>query len=550
MNITMTLASAAAFSLLHSLWELALLALFAAAHLASLRRASASARHAAGMGWLLAMAAAPAITFAFYWHALAPAVSTGAQWFGSVVHAQEAGIETSTLLASTWSGWVLACLAQVWLLGVALMVVRQFGGWRALRRIEHAPSVPLPAPWQQRFDVLRHAMGVSRSVSVRMAEHVVSPFTAHVLRPLVWLPLSLLTHLPREQIEALLAHELAHIRRLDWCWNTIQCAIESLLFHHPAMWWLSRRVREEREHACDDLAVAVCGDPIVLAEALAGLQRQGVTRDAPRLALAAQGGFLMRRVRHLLSAPNPNRPDWRWPGVLLLLLCSGTLLAMQVVPPASILTNLHSDASSQGGLTPGNFREFTATYLGARQRHYRIEMDGAGQVHEVYTEDGVPKPVDTSVRAWLHTVSRMADISLVPSTATATPMPQVPAVPGLPLALAVPAVPPVPAIPAPPPKPAESTEFRLLLTALEADPLVVARTGQPAVMVGNSFHGHVHTWGERDFHLWGIDDPVGGTADFTVTIAGPQGQVEVAWSGQTVKGIWTADRMAIASPPH
>ena len=256
MNITMTLASAAAFSLLHSLWELALLALLAAGHLASLRRASAGARHAVGMGWLLAMAAAPAITFAFYWHAMAPDASSATEWFGSV-SSTEASATTTTLLASTWSGWLLACLAQVWLLGVALMVVRQVGGWRALRRIEHAPWVPLPAPWQARFDVLRHAMGVSRSVSVRMAEHVLSPFTAHVLQPLVWLPLTLLTHLPREQIEALLAHELAHVRRLDWCWNTIQCAIESVLFHHPAMWWLSRRVREEREHACDDLAVAV-----------------------------------------------------------------------------------------------------------------------------------------------------------------------------------------------------------------------------------------------------------------------------------------------------
>ena len=333
MNMTMSLASAAAFALLHSLWELALIALLAAGHLAGLRRASAGARHAAGMGWLLAMAVAPALTFAFYLHAMAPAASATA-WFGSVTRAEALATAPDSLPAGTWSSWALVCMAQVWLLGVVLMVVRQFGGWRALRRIEHAPWAPLPAPWQQRFDVLRHAMGVSREVGVRMAGHVASPFTAHVLRPLVWLPLALLTQLPREQVEALLAHELAHIRRLDWCWNTIQCAIESVLFHHPAMWWLSRRIREEREHACDDLAVAVCGDPVVLAEALAGLQRHGATRSAPTLALAAQGGFLMRRITHLLSA-TPSRPNWRWPGVLLLLLCSGTLLAMQVVPPAA-----------------------------------------------------------------------------------------------------------------------------------------------------------------------------------------------------------------------
>jgi beta-lactamase regulating signal transducer with metallopeptidase domain len=520
MNTTMTLASAAAFSLLHSLWELALLALLAAGHLAALRRASASARHAVGMGWLIAMAAAPAITFAYYWHAMAPAAAANAAWFGPVAQAEDAGAAPSSLVVSALGNWLLVCMAQAWLLGVALMVTRQFGGWRALRRIEHAPSVPLPVEWLQRFEALRRAMGVLRPVSARMAAHVTSPFTAHVLRPLVWLPLALLTQLPRDQVEALLAHELAHIRRLDWCWNTIQCAVESVLFHHPGMWWLSRRIREEREHACDDLAVAVCGDPVVLAEALAGLQRRGGTRAAPSLALAAKGGFVMRRIAHLLSA-TPRRPNWRWPGVLLLLLCCGTLLAMQVVPPANILTNLHSDASSQGELTPGNFREFTATYLGAPQRHYRIDMDASGQVHQTYSEGSRDMPVDGRARAWLRTVSAMS---------ASTPPPELPPLPPL------------------PPAPSDSDEFKTLMATLAADPQVVARTGRPVAMDRKTFHGRVHLWGSRDFHLWGIDDPVGGKATFTVTFTGPDGRVQVAWSGKTVAGVWKADSIALSQP--
>lgn len=532
MNTTMALASAAAFSLLHSLWELALIALLAAMHLAALRRAGASARHAVGMGWLVAMAAAPAVTFALYWNAMAPAAPSGSAWLGSVVHVEDAEATSASMLASNWISWTLVFLAQLWLLGVVLMVVRQFGGWRALRRIEHAPSVPLPAEWLQRFERLRRALGISRPVRVLLAERVTSPFTAHVLRPLVWLPLALLTRLPRDQVEALLAHELAHIRRLDWCWNTIQCAIESVLFHHPAMWWLSRRIREEREHACDDLAVAVCGDAVVLAEALAELRRFSPTHAAPRLVLAAQGGFLMRRIAHLLSAP-PRRPSWRWPGVLLLLLCSGTLLAMQVVPPANILTNLHSDASSQGELTPGNFREFTATYLGAPQRHYRIDMDASGQVHEVYTVDGRDKPIDDQARAWLKTVSVMAR--------TSPPLEPLPPLPPL-----------EPREPMEPMRsgPSDSDEFKTLMATLAADPRVVARTSQPVSMDRKSFHGHVHLWGSRDFHLWGIDDPVGGKAVFTVTFAGPDGRVDVAWSGKTVAGVWQADSIALSQPAH
>lgn len=526
MNTTMTLASAAAFSLLHSLWELALLALLAAMHLAALRRASASARHAVGMGWLVAMAAAPAITFAFYWNAMAPAAPSGSAWFGSVVHVEDAQGAPASMLAGNWSSWTLVCLAQLWLAGVVLMVVRQFGGWRALRRIEHAPSTPLPTAWQQRFERLRRTVGISRPVRVLLAERITSPFTAHVLSPIIWLPLTLLTRLPRDQVEALLAHELAHIRRLDWCWNTIQCAIESVLFHHPAMWWLSRRVREEREHACDDLAVAVCGDAVVLAEALAGLRRFGPKHAAPRLVLAAQGGFLMRRIAHLLSA-TPDRPNWRWPGVLLLLLCSGTLLAMQVVAPARILTNLRYDASSEGELRPGNFREFTASYLGAPQRGYRIAMDASGQVHEVYTEDGHGKPVDDQVRAWLKTVAVMAETS-APQAPLPPLAPKVPARPG----------------------PSDSDEFKTLMATLAADPQVVARTGRPVTLDRKSFHGRLHVWGSRDFHIWGIDDPVGGKAAFTVTFAGPEGRVAVAWTGKTVAGTWKADTMAVTPLPR
>jgi beta-lactamase regulating signal transducer with metallopeptidase domain len=531
MNTTMAIASAAAFSLLHSLWELALIALLAGAHLATLRRAAA--RHAMGMGWLLAMAAAPAITFAVHWTAVTPTVSSGAPWLGPAAQEGGAGAVPRALLSGGSGDWVQVCVAQLWLLGVVLMAVRQFGGWRTLRRIERAPSQALPADWLVRFETLRRAMGIGRPVRVRMAAHVASPFTAHVLRPLVWLPLTLLTRLPRDQVEALLAHELAHIRRLDWCWNAIQCVIEAVLFHHPAMWWLSRRIREEREHACDDLAVAACGDAVVLAEALAGLRRLVPQARAPRLALAAQGGFLMRRVAHVLST-TPRRPDWRWPAALLLLLCTGTLLAMQVVPPATLLTNLRYEASSQGELTPDNYREFAASYLDGPQRRYRIAMDESGRTSELYTEDGHARPIDAPVRAWLKTVSVM-NAGAPPATLVE------------PVAPLEPAELPEPAEPVPH-GPSDSDEFRGLMATLAADPRVIAHTGRPAVLERKSFHGRLHVWGSRDFHFWGIDDPVGGKADFTATFTGPEGRVTVAWSGKTVAGTWTADAMTITSP--
>ena len=161
---------------------------------------------------------------------------------------------------------------------------------------------------------------------MRLAAEIASPFTARLFRPVIWLPLSLLTRLPTDQVEALLAHELAHIQRLDWLWNGLQCVLESLLFFHPGAWWLSRRIRQEREHACDDLAVAACGNAIALAEALAELELH--RHHFPRLVLAAHGGSLMKRITRLLAG-STSGSRWRLPAGIAVLVVSGALLATQ-----------------------------------------------------------------------------------------------------------------------------------------------------------------------------------------------------------------------------
>src|SRR4029077_10699398 len=92
------------------------------------------------------------------------------------------------------------------------------------------------------------------------------------LRPAILLPIAALAALSPAQVEAILAHERAHIRRHDCAMNVLQTIAETLLFYHPAVWWLSKRIRVEREHCCDDVAIAVCGDPVGYAQALAELE--------------------------------------------------------------------------------------------------------------------------------------------------------------------------------------------------------------------------------------------------------------------------------------
>ena len=114
-------------------------------------------------------------------------------------------------------------------------------------------------------------------------------------------PAATLAGLSASQLELVLAHELAHIRRRDYLVNLLQTAVETLLFYHPAVWWVSGRMRVEREHCCDDLAVAACGNPVGYARALADLE--GLGTRGPVLAMAASGGSLFDRVARLVTPP-------------------------------------------------------------------------------------------------------------------------------------------------------------------------------------------------------------------------------------------------------
>jgi uncharacterized protein (TIGR03435 family) len=152
--------------------------------------------------------------------------------------------------------------------------------------------------WQTAGDRLAVRLGLTRLVRIVEMPHVDVPLVVGCLRPVVVLPIAALSSLNAAQVEAIIAHELAHVRRHDYLVNLMQTLAETLLFYHPAVWWLSARIRDEREHCCDDAAVAVCGDPVGYAAALAELEawRGG----ALNLAAAATGGSLLGRVRRIL----------------------------------------------------------------------------------------------------------------------------------------------------------------------------------------------------------------------------------------------------------
>ncbi|HEY1807769.1 MAG TPA: M56 family metallopeptidase [Acidobacteriaceae bacterium] len=284
------------WTLVHFLWEGTLIALVYRIVDLTLTRRSANARYGLALAALLSM---PAIAFATLAYEEASLDLTAAHLTGAIhtaitaAQTFEPSLAESAALAPLRdthrfiSGHLMPWLDGLWLAGVILLSVRALGGWWLIQRMSLRSLDEAPHTLRLRLDVLRRNMGIPRFVDLRLSRRIASPLTAGVLRPWILLPVAALTSLSPEQIEVVLSHELAHIRRADYLWNLLQTAVETLFFFHPATWWISRRVREERELCCDDMAVECCADPAVYATALLRLEEE--RQSQLRLAMALDG---------------------------------------------------------------------------------------------------------------------------------------------------------------------------------------------------------------------------------------------------------------------
>ena len=306
MNVTQALG----WALLHSLWQCALAAAALASLLAIVPLRAARTRYALAVATLILMLAAPVGT-AVRLRAAGPWVAVGVAPPRVVAPPRATEPETPSAARPGPSLQAriraelepaLPWIVVAWLAGVVILSMRLASGWLVTRRLSTVGTRPVPQACRDALARLVVRLGVSRPVRVLESAMVQVPAVIGWLRPVVLLPASALTGLTPLQLDALLAHELAHVRRYDYLVNLLQSAIETLLFYHPAVWWVSRRVRDEREHCCDDLAVAACGDAHFYATALLGMER--LRSPLPTLSMAAAGGSLVERVRRLM-APVP-----------------------------------------------------------------------------------------------------------------------------------------------------------------------------------------------------------------------------------------------------
>jgi len=213
----------------------------------------------------------------------------------------------------------LPSVVLVWLIGVLLFSLRPALGWMGIRRLLRVGLMPVPAVVNHAVKQLSHRLKITRTVNVLQSVLVDVPCVIGALRPMILLPVNVVTGLSSDQLNAVLAHELAHVRRHDFVMNAIQSFIETLLFFHPAIWWLSSRVRQERENCCDDIAVALCGDVATYARMLMTIDQ--LRGQVYQPVLAASGGSLVKRIRRLIpTAKEDVRSPWPVAVALVLVL--------------------------------------------------------------------------------------------------------------------------------------------------------------------------------------------------------------------------------------
>ncbi|MBD1209901.1 MAG: M48 family metalloprotease [Ignavibacteria bacterium] len=336
-----TFTDALGWTLLHSLWQGTLIAFTLGVVMIVLRRSSARARSLAASIALLTTMVLTCLTFIALYEPLAidtaalEAASTQMDKSSSGISSPDKAQVTdkssptdNTLQAAPQKGfralrfaplnlsreavWLdrvreyLPALVLVWLLGAICLALRFLGGMVYAQRMKHFRAHPASAEWQHRVAELAERLELRRAPLLVESGLANAPMLVGFLKPMILVPMGFLTGLQTAHIEAIIAHELAHARYQDYLMSILQAVIETVMFYHPAVWWMSAQVRQEREHAADDLAADLCGDSRALAHALAILEERSLVSDEAHFATAGVGandGHLLTRVKRLLGKP-------------------------------------------------------------------------------------------------------------------------------------------------------------------------------------------------------------------------------------------------------
>ncbi|GAB3750169.1 M56 family metallopeptidase [Spirosoma pomorum] len=352
--LTSPTADALGWTLLHAVWQGFAIVLPTAVALHLLRNRSSALRYRLGILALATQLLTSVSTFSYYFDPAAVSVSPNATQVMARAWQQSAQVlpwhqQVRQFLESNLSQFV-----ALYLIGLVVFGLRLAGGWLYLQRLSRSANTPANALWNTVVNQLRATMALRPVIQIRESASIAVPVVVGAIKPVLLIPIGLATNLSIQEIEAVLAHELAHVKRQDYAVNLLQSLVDVLYFFHPALWWLSARVREERELCCDDLAIQACGgDGRRLAQALAHIEELRLTQATPTptlaMAFATKRQQLLHRVRRILGIPTrPIVSTRSLAGLTLVtvLLVSASVYAVQQQQPKPKVTRTKANEQS------------------------------------------------------------------------------------------------------------------------------------------------------------------------------------------------------------
>ena len=304
------------WTLIHSLWQGALIAIVIAIIMIFLQKSSARFRYLIYSIALLLIFASSLVTFIKQYNIsnqgnLITSTSERSEVNPAIAIFTEAVLQSSTkgevqkiwLTFQNYFNRNMPLLVALWFIGLVIFMLRLFGGMAYTQRLKYYKVGEISDHWKQKFNKLSTQVGIKKSVRFIESAVVKVPVVVNIIKPIVIIPIGMLSQMPPDQIEAIVAHELAHIYRKDYLFNLLQSFIEVIFFYHPAVWWLSNNIRSERENICDDIAVIYCKNSLSYARALAAIQELQVQSEILAPAFSSKRNLLLNRIQRMMKKP-------------------------------------------------------------------------------------------------------------------------------------------------------------------------------------------------------------------------------------------------------
>ncbi|MBI1228175.1 MAG: M48 family metalloprotease [Bacteroidetes bacterium] len=322
------------WTVLHSLWQAFAVAMLLAAYLLAWQKTDARKRYLAGNLAIATTLLLALGTFVFYLGKTSPIVEVASPLYSSDGRLLgQYYVEGEPSFFSKYFNENMPLIVTVWLIGMLFFVLKMLGGLLYIQRLRTRMTVQLPKAWLAKMSALAIELNIQRPVQLLESALAKTPMVVGWLKPIVLLPIGAVNHLTPAQVEAILAHELAHIVRHDYLLNLLQSFVEILFYFNPAVWWMSAHVRTERENCCDDIAVRLCGNSLAYAKALVSLQEMQLASPALAMTFSKNKNQLLIRIQRILQ-PSQNKSNvMEKISATLLLTVAVVLLSVQANTP-------------------------------------------------------------------------------------------------------------------------------------------------------------------------------------------------------------------------